>query len=53
MKNGRAVEKGTPRELLAKDPRDERITNVNGEFAKLVLANGEGKAQLLFEKAQP
>ena len=53
MKHGRAVEKGTPRELLSKQPRDDRITNVEGEFAKLVLANGETKAQLLFEKAHP
>ena len=53
MKNGRAVEKGTPRELLIKQPGDKRITNVEGEFAKLVLANGESKAQILFEKAFP
>ena len=53
MKNARVVEKGTPRELLVKDPRDNRITNVEGEFARLVLANGDTKAQLLFEKAHP
>ena len=52
MHEGKAIEQGRPRDLLVIDERDTKVTNLDGAFAKLVLANGEEKAQYIFEKTK-
>ncbi len=52
MKQGKAVEFGEPFLLIVKDPNDNGVTNVEGEFAKMILETGEESARALFIAAK-
>jgi hypothetical protein len=52
MNEGKAVEFDHPFKLLVKSDFDRGITNLEGEFAKMVQSTGEQTAQALFENAR-
>ena len=52
MKDGQMVEFNHPFKLLINEDDDQTITNINGHFARSVLATGVDSAYSLFEIAK-